>query len=95
MPAVCRILCSNVQGLAWNLRDLTVALSQYDILLWSETLVSDMSHVSELLFPVLVALTCCVGARCQDASGFRVCGVRQNLYGYSLYCNPDLYDQIF
>ena len=26
---------------------------------------------------------------------FRVCGVRQNLYVYSLYCNPDLDDQIF
>ena len=33
VPAVCRILCSNVQGLARNLSDLTVALSQYDILL--------------------------------------------------------------
>ena len=28
--AVFRILCSNVQGLAGNLSDLTVALSQYD-----------------------------------------------------------------
>ena len=26
---------------------------------------------------------------------FRVCGVRQNLYVYSLYRNPDLDDQIF
>ena len=26
---------------------------------------------------------------------FRVCGVRQNLYVYSLYHNPDLDDQIF
>ena len=26
---------------------------------------------------------------------FRVCGARQNLYAYSLYCNPDLDDQIF
>ena len=25
----------------------------------------------------------------------RVCGVRQNLYVYSLYRNPDLEDQIF
>ena len=47
---VCRILC-NVQGLAGNLSDLTVALSQYDILLCSETLVSDMCHVSEVLVP--------------------------------------------
>ena len=43
-PAVCRILCSNVQCLAGNLSDLTVASSQYGILLCS-----DMSHVSELL----------------------------------------------
>ena len=41
-PAVCRILWSNVRGLARNLSDLTVASSQYDILLCSETLVSDM-----------------------------------------------------
>ena len=36
---------------AWNLVNLTVALSQYDIRLCSETLVSDMRHVSELLVP--------------------------------------------
>ena len=47
---VCRILC-NVRGLAGNLSDLTVASSQYDILLYSDTLVSDMCHVSELLVP--------------------------------------------
>ena len=51
VPAVCRILCSNVRGLAANLSDLTVALSQYDILLGSEALVSDMRHVSEVLVP--------------------------------------------
>ena len=49
VPAACRIFCSNVRGLAGNLSDLTVAASQYDILLCSETLVSDMRHVSELL----------------------------------------------
>ena len=38
LPAVCRIPCSNVRGLAGNLSDLTVALSQYDILLCSVTL---------------------------------------------------------
>ena len=48
---VSRILCSNVRGLAGNLSDLTVASSQYDILLCSETLVSDMRHVSEVLVP--------------------------------------------
>ena len=49
--AVCRILCSYVRGLARNLSALTVASSQYDILLCSETLVSDMHHVSEILVP--------------------------------------------
>ena len=51
VPADCKILCSNVRGLAGNLSDLTVASSQYDILFCSETLVSDMRHVSELLVP--------------------------------------------
>ena len=50
-PAVCRILCSNVRGLAGNLSDLAVSSSQYDVLLRSETLVSDMRHVSEMLVP--------------------------------------------
>ena len=50
VPDVCRIICSNVRGPAWNHSDLAVASSQYDILLCSETLVSDMGHVSELLF---------------------------------------------
>ena len=49
VPALCRILCSNVRGLAGNLSEMTVASSQYDILLCSETLVSDMRHVLELL----------------------------------------------
>ena len=67
VPAVCRILCSNVRGLAGKLSDLTVASSQYDILFCSETLISDMRHVSELLvpsfvFPVLFVLG-------EDASG--------------------------
>ena len=44
-------VCSNVRGLAGNLSDLTVASSQYDILLCSETLVTDMRHVSEVLVP--------------------------------------------
>ena len=51
VPAVCRILCSNVRGLSGNLSDLAVASSQYDILLCSETLVSDMRHEAELLVP--------------------------------------------
>ena len=48
---VCRLLCSNISGLAGNLRDLTVASSRYDRLLCFETLVSDMRHLSELLVP--------------------------------------------
>ena len=51
VPAVCRIHRSNVRCLAGNLSDLTVAWSQYDILLCSETLVSDMRHVSEIPVP--------------------------------------------
>ena len=49
--AVGRIICSNLRGLAGNLCDLTVTSSQYDILFCSETLVSDMRHVSQLLVP--------------------------------------------
>ena len=49
VPDVCRILCSYVMGLAENLSDLTEASSRYDILLCSETLVSDMRQVSEIL----------------------------------------------
>ena len=48
-PTDCRQLCSNVRGLAGNLSDLTVASSRCDIRLCSETFVSDMRHVSELL----------------------------------------------
>ena len=52
VPALCRILCSNVRGLTrGNFSDLAVASSQYNILLCSETLVSDMRHVSEVLVP--------------------------------------------
>ena len=61
VPAVCRILCSNVHGLVGNLSDLTVASSQYDILLCSETLVSDMRHVSEVLVPSLGRPVLCRG----------------------------------
>ena len=40
-----------MQGLAGNLSDLTVDSSLYDILLCSETLFSDMRHVSGTLVP--------------------------------------------
>ena len=39
------------RGMTGNLSDLTVASSQYDILLCSETLVSESRHVSRLLVP--------------------------------------------
>ena len=32
---------------------------------------------------------------CCEMLVFRVCGVRQTLYGFSLYYNPDLDEQIF
>ena len=51
VPGDCRILCSNVRGLSKNLSDVTVASCQYDLLLCSETLVSDMRHISEFLVP--------------------------------------------
>ena len=40
-----------MRGLSRNLSDVTVASSQYDLLLCSETLVSDRRHISELLVP--------------------------------------------
>ena len=70
VPTVCRLLCSNVRGLAGNVSDLTVASSQYDILLCSETLVSDSRHVSELLVPGFGLVSG------KDASGPRDGGVR-------------------
>ena len=121
VPDVCRILCCNVRGQAADLIDLTVASSQYDILLCSDTLVSDMRHVSEVLVPsfgrpVLLCLGEMPRARgmatyvrdgygafrqpkfecgCCEMLVLGVCGVRQNLYVYSLYRNPDLNDRIF
>ena len=121
VPTDCRILCSNVRVLAGNLSDLTVASSQYDILLCSETLVSDMRHVSEILVPGFgrSVLSCRskmprargMAAYVRDGYGafpqpifecgcckmliFRVCAVRQNLYVFSLYRNPDLDDRVF
>ena len=121
VPTVCRLCCSNVRGLARNLSDLTVASSQYDILLCSETLVSDMRHVSELLVPGFGRPVLLCQGRMPRAQGMaayvrdgygafcqpkfecgsckmrvlRVCGVRQNLYVYCLYRNPDLDDWIF
>ena len=47
----CRLMYANIRGLHKNLKDLTVASSHYDILLCSETLVSDLRHPSEILIP--------------------------------------------
>ena len=69
VPAVCRILCSNVRGLAGNLSDLTVDSSQYDILLCSETLISDIRHVSEVLVPGFGRPVLC-RARCLGPVGW-------------------------
>ena len=70
VPDVSRILCSNVRGLAGNLSDLTVASSQYDILLCSETLVSDMRHVSEILVPGFGCPVLLCRARCLRPVGY-------------------------
>ena len=74
VPTVCRLLCTNVHGLAGNLSDLTVASSQYDILLCSETLVSDMGHGLELLVPGIWSP--CLVVQGKDASGPRDGGIR-------------------
>ena len=64
--AVCRILRSNVWGLAEILSDLTVASSQYDILFWSQICVTCRS----CWFPVSVALSCCgMAAYVRDGYG--------------------------
>ena len=111
-----------------------MASSQYDILFcvfnlnkhffiffyFSETLVSDMRHVSEALVPGFGRFVLCRGrmplargmaAYVRDSYGafrqpkfecgccemlvFRVCGVSQNLYVYSLYRHPDLVNRTF
>ena len=81
IPAACRILCSNVRGLSRNLSDLTVASSQFDILLCSETLVRD--GFGDFRQPKFEC-GCC------EILVFKVCAVRQNFYVFSLYRNPDL-----
>ena len=47
----CRLMYANIRGLQANLNDLSVASKQFDILLCSETLVSDMRRISEILVP--------------------------------------------
>ena len=58
VPGASRILCSNVRGISKNLSDVTVASSQYDLLLCSGTLVSDRRQISELLVIDLAVLYC-------------------------------------
>ena len=98
-----------------------MASSQYDLLLCSETLVSDRRHISELLVPGFghPVILCQDGMRrargmaayvgdgygpfrqpkfecgCCKMLVFRMCGARQNFYGFSLYRNPDLDDWIY
>ena len=60
-----------MRGLSGNLNDQAVASSQYDILLCSETLVSDLRHVSEFLVPGFGPLSCCAGASCLVPVGWR------------------------
>ena len=50
-PRDIRILYANIRGLHANLSELSVAGSNFDILLCSETLVSDRRHLSELRIP--------------------------------------------
>ena len=47
----CQVLYSNIRGLHGNLKDLAVSSTQYDILLCSETLVSNYRSPKELLIP--------------------------------------------
>ena len=122
VPAVCRIICSNVWGLAGNLIVTWpwLRLSMIYVLLCYEALVSDMRYVSEVLVPgfgrpVLLcrgkmprALGMAAYVRdgygafrqpkfecgCCEMLFFRIRGVRQNLYVYSLYRNPDVDDRI-
>ena len=47
----CRVLYHNIRGLYCNLNDLQISSQNYDIILCSETLVSNNRHVSEVLLP--------------------------------------------
>ena len=81
---VSRILCGNVWGLAGNLSDLTVASSQYDILLCSETLDSDMRHVSEVLVPGF----CCPVSLCRGKMPLARGMAAYVRHGYGAFCQP-------
>ena len=47
----CHVLYSNIRGLHGNLHDLIVASKGFDILLCSETLVSNFRHIAKLSIP--------------------------------------------
>ena len=61
---------SNVRVLAGNLSDLTVASSQYDILLSLKLRSPICVTCRSSWFPVSVALSCCVGTRCLGPVGW-------------------------
>ena len=73
-----------MRGLSKYLSDVTVASSQYDLLLCSETWVSDKRHISELMVPGFgrPVLLCRDGMR--QARGMAAY-VRD---GYGAFCQP-------
>ena len=74
-------------AVAGNLSYLTVASSRHDILLCSQTLVSDMRHVSELLAPGFRRpVLLCLGAGCLGHEGW------QHMYEMVIdhFANPSL-----
>ena len=80
-PSFCVLCCKHliVYG-----SDLTVASSQYDILLCSETLVSDSRHVPELLVPGFGRPVLLCRGRLPRARGMAAY-VRN---GYGAFCQP-------
>ena len=47
----CRVMYANIRGLKSNIQELTLSSTNFDIIFCSETLVSELRHVSELLIP--------------------------------------------
>ena len=47
----CHVLYYNIRGLMRNFNDLQIASRDYDIILCSETMVTNRCHISELLIP--------------------------------------------
>ena len=84
VPAVCRILCSNVRGLAVNLS--VLCRSKMPRARGMAAYVRDCHGAFR---QQKFECGCC------EMYFFRVCGVRQNLYVHSLYRNPNLDDRIF